>query len=199
MEALRIVFDQRLHERVVEERHCREDVMARAALQEQRDHPFVAFERRPADHASVVQVAAAVHVGAGVEERADAVEGAVGRRHVQRARIVSEIAGVGVGAVIDEQANRVGGTRREVEPRCASRDALPGEARILAEEFVQGLHVAGTTRPDVLRHVRRAAAVHFGLQRPPALEPVIPSDRQLSVSEPPLRIPQPEQGQALFR
>ena len=57
--------------------------MARPALEQQIDHGLVAFRCRPSDHISVVQVAVAVDVRAGVEQEPHALEEPVGGCQVQ--------------------------------------------------------------------------------------------------------------------
>jgi len=156
-EALRVVFDERLHEILIAERHCRKNVMARPALEQQVDDAFIAFPRRPPDHLAFVQVSSAVHIGTGVEENPDALEISLRRGEMQRAGVVANVANVRIGAVLEEQPQRLGMANRQVQPGAAP--ATRSRARP-ASTFKSWRNE--TTSPAV--HARRNSAT-FGARR----------------------------------
>src|SRR4051812_23507806 len=88
-ETSRILVDEPFDEIDVAERHRREYVMPRTALEQQFDHRRVAFARRPADDLAFVRVAGTVHVGAGVEEQPHTLDVSICRREVERSGIVA--------------------------------------------------------------------------------------------------------------
>ena len=103
--------------------------MARAALEKQVDHCFVAFMRRPTDHVALVQVSGSAHVGAGVEQNPDALEPSACRREMEGTGIVTRVANVRIRSVIDQQAHRFRVVNRQVQRRGALR-ALVHKAAI---------------------------------------------------------------------
>ncbi len=86
IERLRILFDQAANQVEIADGHRRENVVARAALDQQieegaprRVHLALVvargvIESRPPDHVEGVHVAEPVHVAAGVEQRADGLQ-----------------------------------------------------------------------------------------------------------------------------
>ena len=184
LQAVGVLFDQPFDESRVAERHRREDVMARAALEQQIDHRFVALARGPADDVALVHVAGAVHVRAGIEENPDALETPVRRRKMQRrSRCRRRRAAFGSAPCSINSAERVRVADGQMQPAGAAGDALANEAGLVLQQFAQRVDVSGRARPKELRDIRRSPAIDFGLQRSPAREPVLPCDRELGVGE----------------
>ena len=97
----RVVGDHATHEGRITQRHRGEDMVPRAAFEQQIDHRLVARARGPADHVALVKVAPAVHVGAGIEQDPHALEKAMRSSEVQGRHVVAVFAGVRVRAMRD--------------------------------------------------------------------------------------------------
>jgi hypothetical protein len=103
-----------------------------------------------------VQVADAVHVRAGVEQRSHRVERGTPRREVQREGVVADVAGVWIGAVLEQEPQGVGVAYREVKPGRAVAIALAHQAGLAAQEAAERANVAGAASGEECVEVCRS-------------------------------------------
>ena len=131
IEGFRILLHQILNQIQVSDTDRRKDVVARAALDEERHHVPRIFVRRaiescPADDVELVHVAEAVDVAAGIEQRARS-RGAPSSGPVQRVGVVTGLACVWIRAVLEQQAYgiHVPTPGSGVQSRCAEPIGFP--------------------------------------------------------------------------
>src|SRR2546423_3460032 len=109
IEGLRILLDELLNQLQVSDADRREDMVAGAALEEERHHAARIFVRWaeegcPADDVELMDVAKAVDIASGIEQRAHGFDVSVGGSPMQRVGVVSGFACVRIRAMRKQQA-----------------------------------------------------------------------------------------------